>query len=155
MSLLDRAALLAKENLKIEKVEFPDGSYVCVRMMTGRERDRFEKSLMEEKVDKDGIITYKQTMEDFRAKLAVNVLCDDNGVNLLKFDDYRMLSTNMSAARLIKIVDAAQKLNAIDEKTKENLVKNSEAAQIEEEFSGFGAASTVVATVIPIDGSKV
>jgi hypothetical protein len=105
--------------------------------MTGRERDHFEQSLIKQTKDSKGHTSgYEQTLEDFRAKLAVNTLCDEAGELLLKPSDYPQLSMSMSAARLEKIVNEAQKLNAISEEDKENLTKNSEADQVGNSTSG-------------------
>ena len=123
--ILTRDKLLLKEELKKEKIELRDG-FVYVRQMTGRERDRFEQSLVKEKKSRDGSIDYERSLEDFRAKLAVHTLCDENGVNLLLPEDYPVLSQNMSAAKLELIVNKAQELNRISEQDKENLVKNLE-----------------------------
>ena len=134
--LLDRNSLLKKEEVQIEKVDLGNGEYVFVRQMSGREKDSFEQSLLKEIKDKDGNVTgYDRTMIDYRAKVAVITLCDENGVALLKPDDYEMLSVNMSGRRLCKIADAAQKLNAIDEESKEKLVKNSEGDQVANSLS--------------------
>lgn len=121
--LLDRNSLLKKEELKTEKVDLGNSSYVYVRQMTGRERDRFEQSMMKE-VRNKGKVNYERSLEDFRAKLAVQTLCDEKGNNLLQPNDYEALSTNMSAAKLEKIVNIAQELNKISEEDKEALVKN-------------------------------
>jgi len=123
--ILTRDKLLIKEELKKEKIELRDG-FVYVRQMTGRERDRFEQSLVKEKKSRDGSIDYERSLEDFRAKLAVHTLCDENGVNLLLPEDYPVLSQNMSAAKLELIVNKAQELNRISEQDKENLTKNLE-----------------------------
>lgn len=127
--LLTRKALLVKEKLETVKVDLDNESYVFVRQMTGRERDRFEQSLMIEVEVADGESKMEKSLEDFRAKLAVNTLCDAEGKNLLDPADYPVLSQNMSAARLEKIVNKAQKLNAISEKDQKALVKNSGAGQ--------------------------
>ena len=129
MAFLNREALLKKETLKIEKVELTEGNFVFVRQMTGRERDRFEQMLIKEKTDKRGNITYERALEDFRAKLAVNTVCDEKGKNLFETADYDLLSQNMSASSLEKIVNKSQELNRISETDKENLTKNSEGAQ--------------------------
>ena len=134
MNLLNREALLKKEVLKIEKVSFEDDSFVCVRQMTGRERDLFEKSLMVQ-VRKGNKIDYETRLDDFRAKLAVCTLCDEEGVLLLKPNDVPTLSQNMSAARLEKIITAAQALNKITEEDKEDIVKNSGGDPIEDSSS--------------------
>jgi len=128
--LLDRSSLLKKEELEIVKVEFENGDYVYVKQMTGRERDQFEQSLLRSRFDNKGrLVSTEQALEDFRAKLAVLTLCDETGKLLLTPGDYALLSQNMSAKHLEKIVNEAQKLNAITEEDKESMVKNSEAAQ--------------------------
>ena len=124
MALLDREKLLTKEELKVEKVMLTKHDYVFVRQMTGRERDRFEQSLVREVKDSQGGVDYERSLEDFRAKLAVNTVCDEKGANLLKPEDYPALSQNMSARTLELIVNVAQRLNRISEADKEALVKN-------------------------------
>ena len=129
-NLLNRSQLLEKEELQIEKIEFENGDFVYVRQMTGHERDTFEQSLLTKKRDNKGnVVAIEQATEDFRAKLAVQTVCDENGNLLLKRDDYLRLSMNISAAKLEKIIEVAQRINAIGEKDKEELVKNSEAVQ--------------------------
>jgi len=123
--LLNRDALLAKEELEVVKVELGKGEFVYVRQMTGRERDSFEQSLIKETKDNKGQVTgYDRALGDFRAKLAVVTLSDEKGNLLLEPKDYPLLSQRMSARRLEIIVNAAQKLNAISEEDKEALVKN-------------------------------
>lgn len=124
--LLDRKKLLQKETLERVKVELGKDEFVFVRQMTGRERDNFEQSLLK-RVESGGKVTYEQSLSDFRAKLAVCTLCDENGNALLLPGDYSQLSQNMSAAKLEKIINEAQKLNKISEEDKEELVKNLDA----------------------------
>jgi hypothetical protein len=126
MGLLTREGLLAKEELEIKKVDLGNGDYVFVRQMTGRERDSFERTLVEiGEVKDDG--TKPEVIsrnEDFRAKLAAHTVCDDKGVLILQAGDYETLSQNISAKRLEKIITVAQRLNKITDEDKENLVKN-------------------------------
>ena len=127
MGLLTREALLTKEKLEVVKVEFENGEFVYVRQMTGRERDQFEQSLLKKNRDKKGnVIGYEQSTEDFRAKLAVQTICDENGELILKPGDFAVLSMSMSAKKLETIINKAQEINKISEEDKENLVKNSE-----------------------------
>ena len=127
MGLLDKKQLLTKEKLEIVKVDLGNNEFVYVTQMTGRERDRFERSLMRETKDAKGkTLGYEQALDDFRAKLAVVTLCDQDGNMLLDPKDVSVLSQSMSAVRLEKIANAAQKINAITEEDKEALVKNSE-----------------------------
>lgn len=134
MALLDRKALLAKEKLEVTKVDLGDGNYVFVRQMTGRERDRFEQSLIKENKNAEG--GYEKTLEDFRAKLAVCTVSDEDGNLILQPGDFGILSQNMSAAKLEKIINTAQRINKISEDDKENLVKNSEVGQADNSNSG-------------------
>jgi len=121
MGLLDRKKLLEKEKLEVEKVDLTKDEFIYVRQMTGAERDMFERSLYV--VDKDNKVSTR--LENFRAKLAVCTVCDEKGTLLLLPEDVNTLSRSMSAAKLEKIVNAAQKLNKITEKDKEGLIKNS------------------------------
>jgi hypothetical protein len=132
MGLLNRKKLLEKQKLDIVKVDLgtDEGEeiYVYVKQMTGRERDTFERTLTKEKRDSKGKIKdYEQALEDFRAKLAVSTVCDEEGNLILRPQDYPELSQNMSAARLEIIINKAQELNKISEEDKDALTKNSEA----------------------------
>lgn len=136
MGLLDRKKLLQKEILAVHRIDLGDGEFVYVRQMTGRERDQFERSLLKEKKDAKGRVDYERSLEDFRAKLAVNTICDENGNLILQPNDYPTLSQNMSASRLEKIVNQAQEINKITEEDKEGLIKNSDADLKEGSSSG-------------------
>lgn len=122
--LLNREALLTKEDLKVEKVDLNSGNFVFVRQMTGRERDTFEQSIVEVHKDNKGNQTFNQNLKDFRAKLAVNTVCDEKGNLLLKPKDFELLSTSMSASNLESIVNKAQDLNGMSTKDVDGLVKN-------------------------------
>jgi hypothetical protein len=131
--LLDRKILLTKEKLETVKVDLGNDEFVFVRQMTGRERDNFEQSLLKRVTKNDSrgreTVTYEQSLSDFRAKLAVCCLSDEEGNALLQPNDYIALSQAMSAAKLEKIVNEAQKLNKISEEDKDELVKNSDAGE--------------------------
>jgi hypothetical protein len=122
MGFLDKAALLKKEELEVVKVDLGKGDFVFVRQMTGRERDKFEQSLIKENKNVEG--GFEKALEDFRAKLAVCTVCDEDGKLVLSPSDAPILSQMMSAARLEKIVNTAQDMNKITEEDKENIVKN-------------------------------
>lgn len=125
MAFLNRKKLLQREKLDITRVDLEEGEYVFVRQMTARERDNFERSLLTEKKDNKGKTTYDSNLQDFRAKLAVCTVCDENGELIFEKNDYEELSLNIKAAKLEKIVTVASRLNAITEEDKEALVKNS------------------------------
>lgn len=135
MGMLNRDALLKKQKLEIEKVEFENGDFVFVRQMTGRERDRYEQTLLKKVRGPKKEIIYENTLDDFRAKLAVSTLCDQEGNLLLTMKDMETLSENMSAYNLEKIVDVAQRLNAITQEDQEDAVKNLEVGQADNSTS--------------------
>jgi len=128
-NFLDKTKLLEKEDLEIVKVELPSGDFVYVKQMTGHDRDKFEHSLIKEVKNSKGVVDYERAIGDFRAKLAVMTLCDEQGTLLLAPTDYLRLSTNMSAKSLETIVNVAQELNKISEEDKEALTKNSDAGE--------------------------
>ena len=130
MILLSREALLQKDDLKLEKVELTRG-YVFVREMTGHEKDVWEQSMLKQKPsgDRNKAVEYETTLEDFRAKLAVVTVCDADGNLIFKPEDARSLNKVMSASNMERIITVAQKLNAITEKDKDEILKNSEAVQ--------------------------
>jgi hypothetical protein len=121
MKLLNREALLQKEELQKEKVDLGKGDFVYVRQMTGYERDLFERSIIE--VMSDGKVERKA--EDYRAKIAVCTVCGENGQLIFKQADTKVLSRSMSAYRLEKIAEVAQKLNRINAEDQEEIIKNS------------------------------
>lgn len=128
MGLLDKKALLTKEVLDKVKVDLGKGDFVYVRQMTGRERDKFEQTLIKENKNAEG--GFEKALDDFRAKLAVCTICDADGNLLLTPADAPTLSQCMSAARLEKIVSQAQELNKISEEDREKIVKNSSGDQV-------------------------
>jgi hypothetical protein len=129
MGLLSKQMLLTKQALKIEKVEFENGDYVFVREMTGKDRDNFENSIMKAQRDGKGLIKgYDQVLENFRSKLAVTTVCDENGELMFTPRDADKLSECISITNLEKIVEKSSNLNKITPKDKEDLLKNSEAA---------------------------
>ena len=128
--ILTREALLQRDDLKIEKVELTRG-HVFVREMTGHEKDVWEQSMLKQKPngDRNKAVEYETTLEDFRAKLAVVTVCDAEGNLLFEPKDVKMLNKMMSATNIERIVAVAQRLNAVTEKDKEDILKNSEADQ--------------------------
>ena len=128
--ILTREALLQRDDLKSEKVELTRG-HVFVREMTGHEKDVWEQSMLKQKPngDRNKAVEYETTLEDFRAKLAVVTVCDAEGNLLFEPKDVKMLNKMMSATNIERIVAVAQRLNAVTEKDKEDILKNSEADQ--------------------------
>lgn len=134
MALLDRAALLAKEDLKKERVDLPGGNHVFVRQMTAHENNTGYSRLIskEAPAPKDGQEINPQDtvdMENWPAKLAACTMCNEKGVLLLKPDDWKVLANGMSAVNLDLIAKAALKLNNMSAAAQEERLKNSKGAQ--------------------------
>jgi len=129
MGMLGREELLVKQELEIRKVDLGKGDFTYVAEMTGREKNRFERSIMEEVKNSEGKTEYKQNLADFQAKLAVQTLCDESGAKIMKPADVGTLSENIGAKRLDTIVTIAQELNKITKEDKEEMLKNSEAGE--------------------------
>lgn len=130
MKILNRDDLLKQPDLKIEKIHLGDDEHVFVREMTGHERDCFELSTTRERLDEKGqFIDYTKDLHDIRSKLAVCTLCNEKGELFFKFEEYKLLSKKLPAKKLIIIADVAAKLNGLDERNMEKLVKNSESGQ--------------------------
>lgn len=123
---LGKEKLLEGSELKKEKVTFENGDFVYVREMTGHERDTWEHSMLKPLKGKDGKMDFTSDTKEYKAKLAVCTVCDEEGNLLFKFDEYPKLSKSISAATLEKIVNVAQKLNAITQEEQENLLSSSE-----------------------------
>ena len=124
MGLLSRDDLLKPEVLKKVKVVLSRDQFVYVRQMTGHERENFERSILKVTTSESGRVSQESSLEDFRAKLAVCTMCDEEGKLLMKPMDYDTLSRSMSADKLMKIAEVAATVNAISEKEKKEMVKN-------------------------------
>lgn len=122
--LLTAADLLKKQVLAIEKVELSEG-HVFVRELYGAERDAFEQSLLTDEFDADGMPVRRANSENYRAKLAISVICDENRTPLLTPDDAEALGEAMGMRDLEKIINVAQKLNRISDEDRKRLEKKS------------------------------
>lgn len=136
-NFLTRELLLQKDDLKIEKVELTRG-FVYVREMTGHEKDIWEQSMLKQKAsgNPNKPVEYETVLEDFRAKLVVVTVCDENGNLVLEAKDVKVLNKMMSASNMEKIVEVAQRLNAITQKDRDEIVKNLEADPVASSNSG-------------------
>ncbi|MGB4239659.1 MAG: hypothetical protein WBJ87_08655 [Candidatus Hydrothermia bacterium] len=134
--ILTKEDLLKGDSVEIREVDLGDG-IVYVKQMTGKERDMFESSVIKARRDSKGNITsYETVLEDFRVKLVVCTLCDKEGNLLFKLEEAPLLNKALSAKKIDKIVEVAQELNAISEKDKEDLIKNSELGRADSFISG-------------------
>lgn len=113
--LLSKNTILECNDLKNEKLEVPEwGGHVFIKVMTGAERDRFERSLM---------VGDKVVTDNARAKLACFTVVNQEGKRLFELKDFVVLG-NKSARALQRIFEVAQKINGMTEDAIEEEVKN-------------------------------
>src|SRR4051812_3187961 len=106
--MLSRDAILGADDLKRETVPVPEwGGTVCVRTMTGAERDDYEAE------------TYRMrgasadnNLANLRARLCVRTICDESGQRLFTDQDIDALGKK-SAAALDRCVEVALRLSKI------------------------------------------
>jgi hypothetical protein len=119
MNPLARDAILAAQDLKNEKVEVPEwGGYVFVRCMTGTERDAFENEAYVVKGKNVEI-----NPENFRARLLVKVLADEQGKRI--FTDEDLISLGAKSARILdRLFAVATRINGLSREDVKDLTKN-------------------------------
>lgn len=140
MGMLTKEQLLTKHDLPVKRVELLNGDFVFVRMMTGREKNLYQQSLVTVSMGPDGKPVYKNSMDDLEAKLAVFTLCDENGELLFCPNDVAKLSAALPWDELEKISEAASRLNNLSKDTREEMLKNSSPGQ-SEDFTSDSAGS--------------
>ena len=128
MKLLSREQLLKKDVLEKKEVILDEktGEGVWVRQMTAREKNNWEIAQTTQKTiaTKKGKKTeFDLNLNDYRAKLAVQCVCDEDGVLIFKPEDFKVLTINWSALKMEKIADVANELNAITEEDIEEMTK--------------------------------
>ena len=133
-----------KDALAIEKVELKDSKdvvrgHVFVREMTAKEKSMWELSLTR-RLPKIGNQQQETEMnlEDYRVKLAICTLCDEQGVRQFEMKPaiIAALGEKLSAANMERIADVASKLNKITKEDQDALVKNLETDQNDSSSSG-------------------
>lgn len=130
MPLTDKTALLeaagrinAVETVRIEAL----GDDICLRVMTGAERDAFEAS-----VD-DG--SGKRNLANLRARLLARTLCDEEGGRIFGDGDVAQLGAT-PAPWLVEAFEHAQRVNGLSEKDVDEMAGNSPAGQSDGSGSG-------------------
>lgn len=116
---LSKAAILAAQDCKVEKVEVKEwGGEVFVRTLSGAERDAFEESYVENKT------------KSFRERFLVLTLCDENGTRLFTDAEVAELGKK-NAIVLNRVFDKAWAVNALRTEDVDALGKDSSSAQSE------------------------
>lgn len=113
MSLTRDQILAAARNAKIErdKLNIPElGGEVYVRGMSGKERDDFEESLRIRKGRKAG----QSDLKNFRARLAVKVIVNEQGERTLTDEDASIFG-QMPAGVLDRIISRCTELSGMSD----------------------------------------
>lgn len=103
----------------------PD-TYVCIRGLTGTERDNFEGSVVSFKGNDKQV-----NLRNIRAKLVAMVLIDEDTGERLYSDTEVALLGNRSAAALTRVFEAAQRLSGLTDSDVKELaaeLKNGQSA---------------------------
>lgn len=122
---LDKAAILAQDDLKTEDIQIPEwgGAWVRVRTLNASERDHFEASTVQRNGKK-----VTTNLENIRARLCLLCLVGEDGERLFSEEDTFPLG-GKSASALDRIFTVAQRLNGLRDEDVEELSKNSPAVQ--------------------------
>ncbi len=105
---LGKESILSANDARIDRVDVPEwGGEVCVRAMTGKQRDAFESAVSARR-DKDG----NMNAAGLRALLCSLAICDEKGALLFGEKDIPALESK-SAAALQRVFDAASTLNGL------------------------------------------
>ena len=122
---LDKASILAQDDLKTEDVQIPEwgDAWVRVRSLNASERDHFEASTVQRNGKK-----VTTNLENIRARLCLLCIVDEDGNRLFDEGDTFPLG-GKSASALDRIFTVAQKLNGLRDEDVDELAKNSKADQ--------------------------
>lgn len=131
---LTRDQILAKKDIITEDVFIePWGGWVCVKTLTGAERDKFESDIVE--VKGHGNNTKMVSKGNVRAKLvALSVVDPETLQPVFSQADVEILGKKSSAA-LDTVYSVAQKLSKVSDDDVDELAKNSGETQGEDSTS--------------------
>lgn len=126
-AVLSRDQILGALDLGIERVHVPEwGGVVCVRPLSGTERDAFETMIR----GGDG----HTDLRNFRARFAAMVICDESGARMFSDADVAVLGAKSSIA-LSRVLDAGMRLNALRDDDIDDIAGNS--ASVQSDASGI------------------
>lgn len=119
-------SILGAGKRRTEEFEVPEwhGS-ILLRELSGRERDRFEASMIERRGN-----SVKQNLENLRARLISLCIVNEQGELLFNKADLNRLG-DMPAAGLDRVFDKCQKMNGLTQEDVEELAEGFEEGQSE------------------------
>ncbi|MGW5639623.1 hypothetical protein [Streptomyces sp. NPDC003832] len=122
MTYLSADEILAADDLPREPVEVPEwGGTVLVQGMDGTSRDRFEASMVNDKLTG---VSKDKALDNYRARLAALTLVDESGKRLFRSDaEVKRLGTK-SAQALTRVVAVGSRLSGLTDSDVEELTGN-------------------------------
>lgn len=122
MGILTRDEILSIDDVKTETVDVPEwGGEVIVRNVGGRDRDRWEASLTQQRGNQT-----VQNLDNMRAKLVVKAVVDEDGNRVFSDQDANALGGKSSAA-IVRVFNVAARLSGIGDDAIEDALGNSDA----------------------------
>ena len=123
-NFLSRESILQQKDLIVEEVFVkPWNGWVCVKSLTGKERDQWERDIVD--VKGKNVIT----KDNIRAKLvALSVVDPESLKPVFTYGDVEVLGSK-NASALDAIFQTASRLSKISDSDVEELVKNSSKTQ--------------------------
>ncbi len=119
---LSREAILDADDIRMELVAVPEwGGSVYVKSMSGRERDAFEASVVQQ-----GSRVQTLDMSNIRAKITSLTICDENRRLIFSPTDIKALGAK-SASALSRVFAVAQELSGITAEDMDDYTKDFEA----------------------------
>ena len=129
---LTKDQILQADDLKFSEVDVPEwGGKVRIKTMTGEERDAFEDKIVVR--DKDGN-RKGMDIKNFRAKLLVRTIVDEEGKRVFDEQDIHALGMKSSAA-LDRVAEEVQEINRLRAQDVEELTSTLEPGQSEDSTS--------------------
>lgn len=128
---LNKAEILAQDDLKFEDIQIPEwgGAWVRVRTLNASERDEFEAGTVKRNGKK-----METNLANIRSRLCLLCMVDENGERLFTDGDMYPLG-GKSAAALDRVFSVAQKLNGFRDEDVDELAKNLQPDQSEDSAS--------------------
>jgi hypothetical protein len=119
VGFLSRDAIFDADDRSFDVVPVPEwGGEVRIRSITGRQRDQYESSLMDDRGN-----DRKLNLRNARAKLIVLCAVDENGQALFTADDVNRLGSK-NAKPVDRLFDACKKIAGLTDEDVDGLVQD-------------------------------
>lgn len=140
MGALTREAILAADDLKLQRVDVPEwgaGSYVFVRTLRVREREELEAPMVAAR----GAVN----IAGFRARVVIAACCDEQGHPLFTLEDATAISEKAAGA-VERIAEAAMEANGMTDSAAQAAAGNSGGEPAGASFTGSPPPSDAQST---------